>query len=241
MIDLSSVVGFDTETTGVNPHDDSVRVVTCAFVRCDNGAYSVLEWIMDPEIEIPTGASDVHGITTERARLEGMDYRQGMQEIANALAHTIKSGTPLVAYNASFDITLLREEFKRVGTVFDESLWDEAIVLDPYVMDVAIDQYRKGGHTLGVVAKLYGYNLDNAHDATADVYATLAILMKIMPKFLEHIKDAFGQEAKNFDDLMAIQPIFYRNYKEGLEKFFRRKDPNKTLNKSWPFADPESD
>lgn len=235
------MVGFDTETTGVNPHDDDVRVVTCSLIRYDSGKVFEKNWMLDPGVEIPSGASDVHGITTEMAKAEGGDYFTGMQEIADMIAYTIKEGTPLVAYNGSFDATLLRVEFNRINVEFDDSLWDHMILVDPYVIDVSIDKYRRGGHKLGTVAKLYGYDLDNAHDASADVYATLAITRKIMPKFLEYIKETFGEEAKTYEDLMEIQPILYKKYKEGLEKFFRRENPNKTLNKSWPFADPEED
>lgn len=241
MIDLDVMVGFDTETTGVRPHDDDVRVVTCSLIRYDNGRFFEKNWMLDPGVEIPTGASDVHGITTERAKAEGGDYFTGMQEIANMIAYTIKEGIPLVAYNGSFDSTLLRVEFNRINVKFDDELWDQMVLIDPYVFDVSMDQYRRGGHTLGAVAKLYGYDLDNAHDASADVYATLFLARKMMPLFLKYLKETYGDEATSFKDLMEIQPALYRKYKADLERYFRRSNPNKTLNKSWPFADPEED
>lgn len=149
---------------------------------------------------------------------------------------------PLVAYNASYDATLLRVEFNRVSVEFDDNLWDKMILLDPYVMDCVVDKYRKGGHKLGQTAKVYGYDLENAHNASADVIATLYILKKIMPKFLKYIKDKFGQEAQNYDDLMQIQSILYREKQVNTENYYKKnKDPNANFNKSWPFADPEED
>jgi len=240
LIDLSTVVGFDTETTGIKPHDPETRVVSCTFIRHSNGQVQTKEWLLDPGIEIPEVTSDVHGITTEIARANGMDYKEGLQQIADIVTYSIQNGEPLVAYNASFDSTLLREEFKRVSVEFDDKLWDQAIIIDPYVMDCAIDKYRKGGHTLGVVASLYGFDLTNAHNATADVEATLVILERIYPKFMDFAKSTYGAVPESFNDLMELQSALYRTQKEGMEEYFRRtKDPNMTINKSWPFADPE--
>lgn len=62
------IVGFDTETTGVDVTGD--RIVTAALVVRDKltGLSQVRTWIIDPGVEIPEAASAIHGITTEYAR-----------------------------------------------------------------------------------------------------------------------------------------------------------------------------
>jgi DNA polymerase-3 subunit epsilon len=60
------LAAFDIETTGVNPESD--RIVTAAVSLLGGGQPAEhLSWLVDPGIEIPAGASSVHGITTERA------------------------------------------------------------------------------------------------------------------------------------------------------------------------------
>lgn len=57
---------FDLETTGVDPNSD--RIVTAFFGVLDgDGELTVSrEWIVDPGVPIPPGASNVHGWTAER-------------------------------------------------------------------------------------------------------------------------------------------------------------------------------
>jgi DNA polymerase-3 subunit epsilon len=60
---------FDLETTGIDV--DSCRIVT-AHVGVIGPRGEVVEqrqWLVDPGIEIPTAATLIHGVTTERARL----------------------------------------------------------------------------------------------------------------------------------------------------------------------------
>lgn len=235
------LMGFDTETTGVHVYDDGTRIVTCAMIleNSPEEPPKVLEWVMDPEIEIPTGASDVHGITTEMARAQGMDYRAGLQQIADTLKYIIEQGIPTTAYNGSFDATLLRVEFRDRGIDFDEKLWDNLIMIDPLMMDKFIDKFRKGKRTLSVVSEIYGYDLSNAHDATADVLATIHVARRILNPFTKKFEKDTGDPVTGFPMLMQVQPVVYREQATSLEQYFRKTNPDTVVNKSWPFQDPE--
>ncbi len=61
---------FDTETTGIDT--SQARVVSCSVALLSgNGEVSErYDWLIDPGIEIPEAAANVHGITTEVAREE---------------------------------------------------------------------------------------------------------------------------------------------------------------------------
>lgn len=235
MLELNRLCGFDTETTGVDVYDDNTRVVTSAFVLDIGGDSKAIELEMNPGIEIPKGASDVHGITTEKAQ-GFMPYMEGLTQMKGFFDYVLYEEIPLVAYNGGFDITLTKIEFERHGIPLDLS---NMVLLDPLVMDRFIDPYRKGGRKLGTVAKLYGYDLDNAHNATADVEATLHIIRNMMPKFLEKVQSKFGMVPETGKDFMELQSALYSHQMSDLERYFRRSDPNKTLNKSWPIQDRE--
>ena len=65
------VLGFDFETTGVDRFHDVP--VSFALVTLVGGVLvSTSSGLVDPGREIPAGATEVHGITTEQCRAEGM-------------------------------------------------------------------------------------------------------------------------------------------------------------------------
>jgi hypothetical protein len=109
------MVGFDTETTGVDFVTD--RIVTAAVIFRDgaDGAVSARTWLIDPGIEIPERATAVHGITTEMAREQGADPVVALGEIAALLAAALANGSPIVAFNAGYDLGILDAELARHG------------------------------------------------------------------------------------------------------------------------------
>ena len=159
---------FDLETTGIEV--DTCRIVT-AHVGVLGASGEVIErreWIVDPGVEIPTAASLIHGVTTERARLEGRSAPTAVAEIVAALADVAGRGLPIVAYNAAYDLTLLEREAIRYGLT---PLPGPGPVIDPLVIDKAVDRYRRGKRTLTAAAEHYGVALPNAHYAVADAVA----------------------------------------------------------------------
>ena len=58
---------FDLETTGVNVVSD--RIVEIAVLKLlPNGNKEGKTWLVNPEMPIPKGASDIHGITNEQVK-----------------------------------------------------------------------------------------------------------------------------------------------------------------------------
>ena len=58
------VLGFDTETTGLDPRKD--RIVQYAFVGVDeDGGKIVIDSLVDPCMAIPPSSTSVHGIATK--------------------------------------------------------------------------------------------------------------------------------------------------------------------------------
>ena len=152
------LVGFDLETTGPDP--DTARIVTACIVEGND----VHEWLVDPGVEIPAGATAVHGVTTEQARAEGVPADAAVLLILQTLRMYQDAGHPLVAFNASFDFTVLDREARRHGL----DPLQPAPVVDPFVLDKQLDRYRKGSRKLVDVAAHYGVNLVDAHTADAD-------------------------------------------------------------------------
>ena len=68
----SHVIGvFDLETTGIDVETDRIVTAHVGLLDASGTVIRARDWIADPGIEIPAGATAVHGITTARARAEG--------------------------------------------------------------------------------------------------------------------------------------------------------------------------
>lgn len=166
--EITEIAVWDTETTGVDTEND--LIVTSFFGIMDAATGEMIErheWIIDHGIEIPTGASDIHGWTTERVREHGRkDADAAILEIADAIESCAATDTPLAIYNATFDLTMLDRALRRMGRA---PLAVPPVILDGYVLDKAIDQYRRGSRKLVDTAAHYRVPVaENAHDAEAD-------------------------------------------------------------------------
>lgn len=212
------LLGFDTETTGVNTSTD--RIVTAALVhRHPLLGTSVETWLIDPGVEIPEGASAIHGITTEHAREHGQQPAVALEEIARQIAQALGEGTPLVAFNATFDLCILDAELRRHGLrTLAERLGAEPVgVIDPLVLDRAVDRFRKGKRKLIDLCAVYGVNeAGDLHTADVDVIATLDVLEAMarrhptlaemsLPVLHAYQVDAHRAWASSFNDWRARQ------------------------------------
>ena len=71
-------------------------MVTASLVVVDpHGTLAAnYEWLVDPGVEIPEEAAAVHGVTTERARAEGLPADLAIVEIADTLRDFFDAGIP---------------------------------------------------------------------------------------------------------------------------------------------------
>lgn len=229
-------LGFDTETTGVDPSQD--RLVTAALVmrgpRHGEGTrrQEVVTWLADPGVPIPPGASAVHGISTERAQAEGRPAPQVLEEVAQRLAQAMGAGTPVVAFNASFDLTLMEHELARHGlaTLRERLGGPLAPVLDPLVLDRAVDRFRKGKRRLDAMCQVYGVQVDEAlHTAEVDVAATLDVLEALAHAYPELAQMSLSQ-------LQSFQASSHRAWAQSFNDWLRRKGRPADVDPSWPLA-----
>jgi len=170
---LGHMAAFDIESTSADP--ETARMVTSCVTLVGGGRRTeILQWLADPGVEIPAEATAIHGVSTERARTEGRPAREVIDEVTAVLAEALGSAIPIVAMNARYDLTLLDRECRRyeLPTLLDRCV-DDVLrpVIDPYVIDKAIDQYRRGKRTLSALCEHYRVALDGAHEPAADAMA----------------------------------------------------------------------
>ena len=164
------IVFFDLETTGINIASD--RIVEISILKVlPNGNKESKTWLVNPEMEIPKEASDIHGITNEKVVTEPT-----FNELASQVSDMIK-GCDLAGFNSNrFDIPLLAEEMLRADVDFD--------MKNRVAVDVQVIFHKKEQRTLGAGYKFYcDKDLENAHSAEADTLATYEILLAQLEKY----------------------------------------------------------
>lgn len=171
---------FDTETTGIAPETTRIVSANVSVLNPYGEVEDEHNWLIDCGIEIPEQATAVHGITTERMRSEGAPAPDSIYELLTIISSFMDQGIGVVAYNASYDFTILDREAKRYG--FDPLALPRPVI-DPLIIDKQVDKYRKGKRTLEAAAAHYGVALTDAHDAAADAIAAGRVAQAIGKKY----------------------------------------------------------
>ncbi|WP_442923501.1 3'-5' exonuclease [Microbacterium sp. KUDC0406] len=222
---LTRVGVFDLETTGVDVEADRIVTAHVGVLDARGREIAARSWLADPGIPIPEGATAVHGIGTDHARAHGRPPAEVVEQITRALRSLFAQGVPVVAYNASYDFSLLAHECGRHGI---EPLDHPGPVIDPLVIDKAYDRYRPGKRTLEVVAAHYAVPLDGAHEASADAIAAGRVAQALAREFA--LPDTAGE-------LHTRQVGWARAQAASLTEYFvriGRLDPEETLDGTWP-------
>lgn len=215
-------VAFDLETTGTDPFE--ARIVTATIVEVGGaGVLAERHWLVNPQIEIPAEAVAVHGISTERARAEGQDAKQAVWDLTVEMTRVASAGWPLVVFNANYDMTLLACEGERHGIEAP----DRPHILDPLVIDRALDRWRSGKRRLADVCQAYGVRQDGEHSSDGDALAAARLAWR-----MAHDYSAVGH--RTLQELQAWQAESQRSWAEDFERFLRSKGRDDVIEREWP-------
>lgn len=229
------LLGFDIESTGVDQFEDRIVTFSMVYSAYKGANPEILEWLIDPGVEIDEGASAVHGITTAYAQEFGKQAHNAMPYIARRMERIVELGIPLVIYNAPFDTTMLWQEFQRYNVPVkftQEEMFSR--VIDPLVIDKACDKWRKGSRKLTDTAKLYGYDLTNAHNSTADVEATIHITRQLDKHFKPEMTIELLQEFQK-DAKIEQSTSFQKYLRKKTDENGNLVDPDAVISTEWPF------
>ncbi|MEY2970622.1 MAG: hypothetical protein RLZZ599_995, partial [Bacteroidota bacterium] len=183
---------FDTETTGfpkdwnapLTDFDNWPRVVQIAWQIHDaEGALvDVQDHIIYPDgFDIPFNATKIHGISTDRAKAEGMPLTEVLELFQSAM------GTCefVVGHNVKFDLNVTGCEYLRTSGLnpFKTQKWlDSCTELTAALCQ--IPGGRGGRYKLPKLEELhkhlFGEGFDEAHNAAFDVEATARVFLELI-------------------------------------------------------------
>ncbi|OGH60075.1 MAG: hypothetical protein A2725_00290 [Candidatus Magasanikbacteria bacterium RIFCSPHIGHO2_01_FULL_33_34] len=160
---IKPIVFFDLEATGLNVFED--RIIQIGAIKYfPDGSKTEHEWLINPKIPITDEAMEIHGITNEMVK-----DKPTFGDIAQDLTQLFLD-SDLGGYNIRyFDIPMLQNEFSRIELPFD--------VEDRKIVDAMLIFKLKEPRTLAAAYKKYvGGEFENAHNAIADIKASIDVL-----------------------------------------------------------------
>ncbi len=194
-------ISYDVETQGLplwkepSEHPDQPHIVQIGARLIDietRQPIETLDAIIEPDgWTIPAEVAAIHGITTERAFVEGIPEHDALA----AFDDMWRRAEFRLAYNASFDDRILRIAYMRhVGQERADKWKDGAVkcsarMATPIVNMAPTDRMMAAGRYTAKMPKLaeayrffFGKDLENAHSALADVDASTAIYFAIIDR-----------------------------------------------------------
>lgn len=218
------LLGLDLETTGIDPFQD--RLVSFAlYLSQASGQDSHVYGLVDPGIAIPAEATEQHGISSQDlTRPDIWCHSSAVRLIVTQITVSALQRTPVVVFNAPFDLTLLRHQAEVEGLTWP----DDLLVLDPLALDRGLKPLRKGSRTLGSLCALYHIELSDAHNALADTAASVQ-LMRVMAERYPEIGDA------SVEELMELQRRSHSRWAAATRSRLRSKGSGQSVSPDWPY------
>jgi DNA polymerase-3 subunit epsilon len=182
MILKRPLIIFDLETTGLNIANDRIVEIGALIINPDNST-ELYQTYINPEVDIPKQASDIHGITNDMVK-DSPTFKDVSKELFD-----IFDNADLGGYNSNmFDVPFLVSEFKRAGLLYNIS--NRALIDACYIFKKKERRNLEGAYKFYCNAKL-----ENSHSAVADLKATWLVLQ---------------EQIKRYDDLSFDVNVLHR-------------------------------
>jgi DNA polymerase-3 subunit epsilon len=162
-----NIICYDVETTGLNPQEDFI--IQLSMVKFDRNSFEIIDeknWYIKPahKYTINPQAQEKHGISKEWLDNNGIYLKDIIQEIDEFI-----KDCDFLTYNGnSFDIKFLYKDLKLWGYELD---LNNRKFYDSFGMEC-----RFNPRNLSFIYNKYtGKDLEGAHNALADVKATIEV------------------------------------------------------------------
>lgn len=199
---LPSYVVFDTETSGLtdnklpadHPSQPRLAHLAMVFVTSDLQVEKVEDIYVRPNgWEMQPGATEANGLTTELL----LHIGKPVEEALDAYEKAILSGRVMVAYNAQFDLKIMRGELRRAGRPdhFEET---------PNIcLMLAFKRWRNifKGYKLSDACTYFGIPYQRGHEAPADAMMCLEVFRRLKP--LGATPDPQVYHSKHYAEIQA--------------------------------------
>lgn len=175
------MVCLDVETTGLDKTSD--RIIQLCITKFESKTGALIDtknWYIKPSgsWNIDASATEVHGITNDFIEKNGVSLKDIYKDFEDFVG-----SYDFLTYNGNaFDWCFIQREFEREGI---DPKFTEHNLYDSFIIETT-----HNSHKLSDVYKRYfGEGFEDAHDASADVKATIKV---------------FVEQQKRYDDIEEI-------------------------------------
>ena len=218
-------VFLDTETTGLSIQEDH-RIVEIACVETKDliPTKKIFHKLINPERKVAEDASKIHGYTEEMLK-----EKKKFKDIANEFLQFIE-GKKLIIHNASFDISFLNHELKKIN----KKTLNIKDVVDS--LEIARAKYPGVSNSLDNLCKRFNIDLSKRtkHNALLDcellreVYINLteqkepSLNLKESTSFVSDTRDFRKSEKKYAKIILKPSNEEINNHQIFLKKEFKK-------------------
>ena len=187
---------IDIETTGLSVKYDRITEIGAVKFK-DGQILNTYSSLVNPGMAIPVRVSELTGIT-DRMVSESQSIEEVLPEFLDFIGDDC-----LVAHNASFDISILKREVKKLGRHISNPVLDTLELSKLLLPDLKRNK-------LSSVARKLNVKTETRHRALGDAMTAALVLRK----FFEIIK--YRTNIRTLDEIesLAEEKINYRNAKE---------------------------
>ncbi|HEY8279826.1 MAG TPA: exonuclease domain-containing protein [Bdellovibrionota bacterium] len=212
--DISTLdfAAFDTETTGLSPHSETLVEIAAVRFNLESGAKEYFQSLVNPLRPIPAQATNVHGITDEMVA-----GAPTLEKVLPAFFQFLGNSIP-VAHNAPFDIGFLSLHSLRHGLtppdvpVLDSCMFSRRVFLD------------QPSHSLQNLVQSLSLGESTFHRALADARSCMELFRAIVAKSCgpkaswEQLQARHGKLLSFLD---GSRPLEKNQKEEGLSRLFQ--------------------
>ena len=209
------IIVFDFETTGIMPEDGN-EPYQIGYRKIVNGkevATGGIYFQPGRSIKGTYAEKNAKGPDGNPLTDEFLEKQMTQEEAFQWIKDKFGDNALLVAHNAKFDVEILERKFKEFGIDFQpEGIADTMAMAEQFYKDDPVDENDKPRKkNLKAVATWLDIELENWHDADADVAATAAIFNKLIDKGIAEEQgldalDADARQAEQDQKMQAAQP-----------------------------------
>jgi DNA polymerase III subunit epsilon len=172
------VLFIDLETTSLNLY--KARICQIGLIWQDGEFIDQKTIMVNPNIPIPEECTKIHNITNEMVK-----DCPTMKEILPKLSKLINKADVIIGYNlVAYDIHVLKYEFLRNGYDFDDNI----SLVDVYLIWNKLEKKK----LKNAYKRFIGEEMENSHDAGADILATKKVLDAMMKSYNFRIEDVIN-------------------------------------------------
>ena len=225
------ILFFDTETTGlpknwkapVTDLNNWPRMVQLAYLLYDTNGNKISsgDYIIKPNgFTIPFEASQIHGITTEKAISEGVEIKYVLKDFEIL----VNKATYIVAHNISFDEKIVGAEFLRHKINDTLSAKMKICTMESSTNFCAIDGPRgyKWPNLSELHYKLFKTGFEEAHNASVDITVTAKCFWELKNKGIIIIQASANNNPT--DAIKNIETSETQILKDQIEQYCKEND-----------------